>query len=325
VTEGCHGMKIFITGSNGMVGRNLLENEAIRKHDIFCPKSADLDLLNYNAVHDYIGQLNPDMIIHCAGQVGGIQANMKDMYGFLVNNVVMGANLVKAAKEQGIQKLLNLSSSCVYPCDHKNPLKEEYILTGSLEPTNEGYALAKLTTQKMCEYITKEFSGFQYKTLIPCNLYGRWDKFNAETSHMLPSVIQKMHDAIQRNKKEIVIWGDGTARREFMYAADLASGIAKAITDFDSLPVAMNIGLGFDYSINEYYEAVKRVLGYEGTFTHNVTKPTGMKQKLLDISQQKIWGWKASISLEEGIQKTYKFFLEDRHDEIRIGVKQLGQ
>jgi GDP-L-fucose synthase len=303
-------MKIFITGSNGMVGRNLLENGEITKHDILKPASSELNLLMFNDIQVYLRKTKPDMVIHCAGKVGGIQANMKDMYNFFSDNALMGINLVKAAKEHGIKKFLNLSSSCTYPRNYQNPLKEEYILKAELEPTNEGYALAKLSLLKMCEYISKEYPGYQYKTFIPCNLYGRWDKFDEVSSHMIPAVIKKIHNAIITESPEIEIWGDGTARREFMYTSDLASCVAKAIGDFDDIPNIMNIGLGFDYSINEYYETIKKVLKYKGSFTHNTSMPVGMKQKLLDVSLQTKWGWKPKVTLEQGVEKTYQFFLE---------------
>jgi GDP-L-fucose synthase len=303
-------MKIFITGSTGMVGHNLLENDEITKHDILKPASSGLNLLNFNDIHAYLKKTNPDMIIHCAGNVGGIQANMKDMYNFFTCNALMGINLVKAAKEQGIKKFLNLSSSCTYPRNYQNPLKEEYILQAELEPTNEGYALAKLSILKMCEYISKEYPEYQYKSFIPCNLYGRWDKFDDAKSHMIPAVIKKIYNALISELPEIEIWGDGTARREFMYAADLASCIAKAIEDFENVPEIMNVGLGFDYSINEYYETVRKILDYKGSFTHDISRPVGMKQKLLDINLQTQWGWKPKFSLEQGIEKTYRFFLE---------------
>jgi GDP-L-fucose synthase len=301
---------MLITGSNGMVGHNLLENESITRHDILKPLSSELNLFNYDDVRKFLKDTKPDIIIHCAGKVGGIQANRLDLYGFFTDNAIMGINVVKAAKDQGIKRLLNLSSSCVYPRNCTNPLKEEYILTGELEPTNEGYALAKLSAQKMCEYISMEHDGYLYKTLIPCNLYGRWDKFDADNSHMIPAVIKKTHDAVKTGKTNIEIWGDGSARREFMYAADLASCIAKAIEKFEYVPNVMNVGLGFDYSINEYYETIKNALGYKGGFIYDNSKPVGMKQKLLDVTRQIQFGWRPSTSLEEGIKKTYLYFLE---------------
>jgi GDP-L-fucose synthase len=301
-------MKILITGSSGMVGKNLLEALKDKEYQLLTPRQRDLDLLNYCDVLAYLQNHGVQFIVHCAGKVGGIQANIREPYAFLANNLLMGLNLIKAAKELKIKKLLNLSSSCCYPRAIKNPLKEEYILQGQLEPTNEGYALAKIAVLKLCAYSNPEY---QYKTLIPCNLYGPWDKFDPMHSHMIPAVIKKIHEAKINNQTELEIWGDGLARREFMYAGDLAHYILKAIEEFDSLPPIMNVGLGFDYSINDYYQIVAEVLGYKGHFKYNLEKPIGMKQKLLDIELQNKLGWKAKTSLKDGIKKTYKFYLEN--------------
>ena len=304
-------MKIYVTAKNGLVGKNLLENEQLQKHEIFATSHNELDLMDYNAVKDFLKKEMPDIIIHCAGKVGGIQANIKSPYDFFTDNAVMGINVVRAAKELGIKNFLNLSSSCSYPRDYKNPLKEEYVLQGELEPTNEGYALAKLSVLRMCEYISRQFPDYQYKTLIPCNLYGRHDKFSPKNSHMIPAVIRKIHEAKINNTLTIDIWGDGTARREFMYAGDLADGIAYVIDNFDKVPVLMNIGLGYDYTVDEYYNAVAQVIGWSGKFNHDLTKPAGMKQKLVDISRQTNIGWKPNTTLKEGIRKTYEYFLNE--------------
>lgn len=302
-------MKILVTGSGGLVGHNVIDNPEIAKNELLTPRSKELDLLNYLAVVEYINKYKPEMIIHCAGKVGGIQANMKDMYGFFTDNAVMGMNLVRAAKDCGVKKFINLSSSCTYPRDYINPLKEEYTLKAELEPTNEGYALAKLSILKMCEYISKEYEGFEYKTLIPCNLYGKYDKFGEKNAHMIPSIIRKLDQAKKQNLESVEIWGDGEARREFMYAGDLADCIAFTISNWEKVPVLMNVGLGYDYTVNEYYESIKKILGYKGTFTHDLIKPVGMKQKLLDVTRAKDIGWVAKTSLEEGVKHTYEYYL----------------
>lgn len=302
-------MKILVTGSGGLVGHNVIDNPEISKNELLTPRSKDLNLLDYLSVFDYIKNNKPDLIIHCAGKVGGIQANMKDMYGFYTENALMGMNLVRAAKECGVKKFINLSSSCTYPRDYINPLKEEYTLKAELEPTNEGYALAKLSILKMCEYISKEYEGFEYKTLIPCNLYGKYDKFDEKNAHMIPSIIRKLDQAKKQDIESVEIWGDGEARREFMYAGDLADCIAFTISNWKKVPVLMNVGLGYDYTVNEYYENIKKILGYKGTFTHDLTKPVGMKQKLLDVTRAKDIGWIAKTSLEEGVKHTYEYYL----------------
>jgi GDP-L-fucose synthase len=199
----------------------------------------------------------------------------------------------------------------MYPRDALNPLSEDLILKGELEPTNEGYALAKVTSTRLCEYISKEDSNKLYKTVIPCNLYGRFDKFDPNHSHMIPAVIRKIDEAKKNQQVEIDIWGDGEARREFMYAEDLAEFIYYALDNFATMPQNLNVGLGTDFTINEYYQAVAKVVGYTGRFTHDLSKPVGMKQKLIDDSKLKTFGWSYKTSLEAGIKKTYDFYLNE--------------
>jgi len=301
-------MKILITGSTGMVGRNILENNDISKFDLLIPNSRELNLLNYSAVDKYIKDNRPDFIIHTAGKVGGIQANIAHPVSFLVENLDMGRNIIMAAKSNNVKNLINLSSSCMYPRSANNPLSEDLILKGELEPTNEGYAIAKIMSTRLCEYISKEDDSFHYKTIIPCNLYGRYDKFEAIHSHMIPAVVKKIYDAKIKNLDQIDIWGDGKARREFMYAGDLADFIIYAITNFNKMPQNINVGLGHDYSINEYYQIIADVIGFEGEFIHDLTKPIGMKQKLIDDTKLNEFGWKYKTTLVEGIKKTYEYY-----------------
>ena len=309
-------MKLMITGTSGMVGKNITEHPAMNNYDVLGPNREELDLLDYGAVQDYIERNRPDFIIHCAGTVGGIQANINEPFRFLYENLDMGRNVILAAKKTGIKKLMNMGSSCMYPRNASNPLTEDTILTGELEPTNEGYALAKITVAKLCEYITRENSEYQYKTIIPCNLYGRWDKFDPIHSHMISAVILKIHEAKNQDRREITIWGDGTARREFMYAGDLADFTATAIERFEELPFIMNIGLGYDYSIDQYYEMIAKVLEYDGKFVHDLSKPVGMKQKLVDNSRLRKFGWHPGNRPESGIQKTFAFYLQQCKNRI---------
>lgn len=302
-------MKILLTGGNGMVGKNLLEHPLAAEHSVIAPSRAELNLLDLNSVERYFSHFKPEFVIHAAGTVGGIQANMEDPVRFLYENMQMGMNLIKSAAKSGVPNLLNLGSSCMYPKEAVNPLVEESILTGSLEPTNEGYALAKIACAKLCEYYSYKNSNLNYKTVIPCNLYGRHDNFEKNRSHMIPSVIDKIHQAKLKEKPVVEIWGDGTARREFMYAGDLADFILHSIDKFDELSPYLNVGLGRDYSINEYYEAIADVIGFNGKFKHDVTKPTGMKQKLVDVTRLEDTGWKAKTELLEGLKKTYSFYL----------------
>lgn len=304
-------MRILLTGATGMVGRNLLEHTDAGLYHWLTPTSRELNLLDYAGVQHYLQQHMPDMIIHCAGHVGGIQANIREPVRFLLDNLDMGRNLVVGAQKVGIKQLINLGSSCMYPRNAPNPLREDMILQGELEPTNEGYALAKITVQRLCAYIQREDPAYQYKTLVPCNLYGRWDKFDPVHSHMIPAVIRKIHTALTNEADTVEIWGDGNAKREFMYAGDMADAIMHALAHFDTLPELMNIGLGHDYSINEYYHAVAEVVGFTGRFIHDLSKPVGMKQKLVDTSRQTGWGWQPKTSLHDGIVAAYQFFKQE--------------
>lgn len=301
--------RILITGGSGLVGSNLLE----AKPDgviVLSPDIEELNLLDYCSVLNYLQDKRPDYIVHAAGIVGGIQANMANPVRFLCENTEMGNNLLKAAFKCNITRVINLGSSCIYPKDAENPLKEEFILKGELEPTNEGYAIAKIYALRLCEYINRENPAMHYKTIIPCNLFGRWDKFDPSHSHMIPAVIRKIHLAKKNNEEVVDIWGDGSARREFMYAGDLADFIWFCVLNFDIIPDVINVGLGFDYSILDYYNTIKKVIGYKGEFYFDMDKPVGMKQKLVSILKLKSLGWTPKYNLEEGIKKTYQYYLE---------------
>ena len=302
--------KILLTGGNGLVGRNIQEHSSADKWEILAPSRKELDLTDLSSVSQWVKKHQPDIIIHAAGLVGGIKANIQDPINFLDVNLSMGRNIIMVARDCNVTKLINLGSSCMYPESIHSPLAEEQLMTGKLEPTNEGYALAKLFTTKLCQYISTENSNMHYKTLIPCNIYGKYDNFNLETAHLLPAVIQKIHTAKADNLNTVSVWGDGTARREFLYAEDLADAILFAVEGLHKMPNIMNIGFGLDYSVNEYYKAVAEILNWEGTLEHDLSMPIGMKQKLNAIDRQKKWGWTAQTSLEVGIKKTYQYFLE---------------
>ena len=294
-----------------MVGSNIIEHVAANNHEILSPTSAKLNLLDIESVKNYINTKKPDMVIHAAGIVGGIQANIAEPVRFLVDNMYMGFNILTASKECRIKRFMNLSSSCMYPRDAKNPLSEELILKGELEPTNEGYAIAKVASTRLCEYINREDESYLYKTVIPCNLYGKYDKFDPEHSHMIPAVIRKINNAKEKDLESIDIWGDGLARREFMYAADFADFVYYAIDHFETMPQNINVGLGHDYTINEYYQEIANAVGYQGSFTHDLSRPTGMQQKLIDDTKLKAFGWQYQTTLGQGIKKTYDYFLSE--------------
>lgn len=303
-------MKIFVTGGSGMVGRNIIALSSSQEHEIIAPSSKEVNLMNFDSLSSFIKSERPDAIIHCAGLVGGIQANIKSPFDFAHVNSLLGLNIIKAALDNNVEKVLNLGSSCMYPRDAVNPLNESDILKGELEPTNEGYAIAKVLTARLCDYANVQY-GANYKTVIPCNLYGYWDKFDPNHSHMIPAVIRKIHEAKVAGSDSVEIWGDGKTRREFMFAEDLADFCLFALSKFDALEQLTNVGLGFDYSISDYYSAIAELVGFEGEFTYDLSKPSGMKQKLVSVERLEQLGWSAKHSLTQGLEKTYQFYLKE--------------
>ncbi|MBD2804159.1 GDP-L-fucose synthase [Xenorhabdus sp. ZM] len=308
-------MKILLTGASGMVGKNILAHTKSKEYKFINPTSKELNLLEKTQIVDYLDHHKPDLIIHAAGLIGGIHANIGNPVRFLVENMQIGINLLTAAKDNNIKNLLNLGSSCMYPRGRDSGLTEDMILTGELEPTNEGYALAKIANARLCEYINRENPTFQYKTAIPCNLYGKYDKFDEKNSHMIPAVIRKIVNAIESRESKVEIWGDGEARREFMYAEDLADFIFYAIDNFKKMPQNINVGLGHDYTVTEYYKVIAKILGYKGEFVYDKSKPVGMHRKLIDNSLLSKFGWSSKIDLEIGISETCKYFLNENKND----------
>jgi len=300
-------MNILITGGTGMVGRNLCEMAKAQGHKVFAPSSKELNLLSLNSTKEWFKKKKIGLIIHAAGIVAGIQANMASQSLFLVQNSDMARNLFTVAFDNGVPRAINLGSSCMYPKNAPNPLKEDQVLNGKFEPTNEGYALGKVYAYKLCQFLS-ETKIVSYKTILPCNLFGKYDTYDDSRSHMIPAVIKKIHYAKMANLPFVEIWGDSKARREFMDVKDLADCLIYAIDNFDTMPETMNVGTGIDYSIAEYYSLVAKIIGYKGKFTLDLTKPVGMKQKLVDTTISNSWGWKSKISLIEGLKDTYEFF-----------------
>lgn len=307
--------RILLTGGSGMVGRNLLEHPEIGRFEVLSPGRRELDLLDLKAVEAYLRLRKPDLIIHAAGRVGGIQANLKEPVRFLMENLDMGRNVIGAARSAGVKQLLNLGSSCMYPRNAPTPFHEEMVLQGELEPTNEGYALAKIVIARLCEYISREDPAYQYKSLIPCNIYGRYDRFDSESSHLVAAVINKIHEAKMSSLTSVEIWGDGAARREFIYAGDVADCLIRSMDNFSALPPMMNVGCGGDATIDEYYQTVAEVVGYRGSFHHDVTKPAGMMRKLVSTQKAQAWGWRAATALRDGIAKSYDYYLQMRNQQ----------
>ena len=302
-------MEVLVTGGSGLVGKNLVEVLRKRGISVNSPGRGELDLMMKKQVDDYLELRLPDIVVHCAGLVGGIHANIARPYDFAALNYSMGYNLVDGCIKNNIPKLINLGSSCMYPKEGMNPLIEESILTGALEPTNEGYAIAKIAISRLCAYANMQYDT-NYKTLIPCNIYGKFDDFSLEASHLIPGVIHRMHANKQSGKGAMTIWGNGEVRREFMYASDLAEFICFTIENYDEIPELMNVGMGFDYSITEYYEMISEIVGYTGSFDFDLSKPVGMKQKLVDTTIQENLGWNPPTKTKSGIGKTYSYFLE---------------
>lgn len=301
---------VIVFGGSGMVGSNLKIQSKNSGLNFFFPKRKEVDLNHKEQIYSYLDKFDTNsLIINLAGKVGGIKANMDNNYGFLTENTTINLNLIDCAFKSKKRFFLNISSSCIYPKDHSGLLTENDLLTSKLEPTNEGYALAKISALKACYYISSQ-SDFTYKTIIPCNLYGPFDKFD-ENAHMIPAVIKRIYEAKKNGKNEIEMWGDGSARREFMYVEDFVDFLIYASNSFDKLPLIMNLGLGKDYSISQYYESIIKVINYQGKIKKNLNQPTGMKKKQVNPSFQKQLGWKPKVSLENGIKKTFNYFLEN--------------
>jgi len=292
-----------------MVGKNILDNIKATNYSFLRPSRDELNLLNIDVTNEYIRDNKPDIIIHAAGIVGGIEANINNPVKFLYENSLMGLNIINSSLINDVPRFINIASSCMYPKNAVNPLKESLILEGSLEPTNEGYAIAKILACKLCEYISNTMNEKSYKTLIPCNLYGSHDNYDENSSHMIPAVIDKIHKAMLNNG-EIEIWGDGSARREFMNASSFSDFVFYALENFNRMPQTLNVGLGQDYSILEYYTAIAKVIGYDSDFKYDLSKPVGMKQKLVDIENLENFGWKNKVSLDDGIKEAYKYYKE---------------
>lgn len=309
--------RVLLTGGAGMVGRNISEHEGTRGWELLAPSRSELDLERQDAVQAFMRDVRPHVVIHTAGLVGGIHANIARPVDFLVRNVDIGRNVILAAFACGVPQLINLGSSCMYPRAGANPLREEQVLDGELEPTNEGYALAKIYAARLCMYLRRQEPALEYKTLISCNAYGRHDHFQPERSHLLAAALLKIHRALRTGAPSVEIWGDGTARREFMDAADLADAMVRHVGHGHAAPELMNIGLGHDHSVNDYYAAAARAVGWQGDFTHDLARPVGMQRKLVDVSRQTAWGWAPRHSLDAGLARCYAYLLETEHTLVR--------
>jgi len=302
---------VIVTGAAGMLGSALVRSLVFAaEHEVVGLTRRDLDLRDKNLVLQKFSDLKPDAVIHCAAKVGGIQANISNPVDFLASNLEMDTNVITSCLSAGVNDFVYLGSSCMYPKDFRQPLKESDILAASLEPTNEGYALAKIVGSKLCEYASASL-GVNYKTIIPSSLYGPGDNFSPGTGHLLASVIRKVAEAKMSKSTLIDVWGSGNARREFTYVEDLANWLSSRLDQLASFPPVLNVGVGVDYSVNEFYEAAKRVMGVEAQLDHDLSKPEGMRAKLMDSSLASAgFGWTAPTKLEDGIGMTLKWLTQ---------------
>lgn len=296
-------MSILITGSGGMLGSSVLTQAKSLGMDVLHPLRSELDLRHEAEIGEYFKTHSIDVIIHCAARVGGISANIEKPADYILENLVIDSNLLSIARAQKIQKLIYFGSSCMYPRDFRQPLVESDILAGPLEPTNESYALAKISAARVITATALQ-DGLAWRVLIPSNLYGPRDNFDSASSHLVASIISKALKAKELGLPELEIWGDGKARREFTYVADLADFVIRNLDKISDWDLMMNIGVDEDHSIDEYYELVCKILGLDITLTYNLSKPVGMRQKLMDSSNARKYGWSPSTNLEEGLSKT---------------------
>ena len=300
--------KIYIAGHRGMVGSAVwraLESKGYT--NLFGRTSKELDLRNQHEVNEFIKIEKPDAIIDAAARVGGILVNNDFPYQFLMENMQIQNNLIQAAHEADVQKFIFLGSSCIYPKFAPQPLKEEYLLTDSLEPTNEWYAIAKISGVKLCEAIRKQY-GKDFVSLMPTNLYGSHDNFDLKSSHVLPAMIRKFHEAKENNHAPVELWGSGIPMREFLHVDDMAKAVVFAVEN--KLPEHLyNVGTGTDVTIKQLAEIIRKEVGHQGEIIWDSSKPDGTPRKLMDVSKMNEMGWKHSIELEEGVQKVYLWFL----------------
>ncbi len=303
--------KIFVAGHRGMVASAIVRRlQCAGYPNVITRTRQELDLLNQRAVHDFLSAEQPDYLFIAAAKVGGIQANNVYRADFIYQNLMIEANLIHGAHLAGVQKLMFLGSSCIYPKLAPQPMSEDALLTGPLEPTNEPYAIAKIAGIKMCEAYNAQY-GREYISVMPTNLYGVNDNYDLNNSHVLPALIRKTHEAKVRGDRELVVWGTGTPMREFLYADDLADACVFLMEQGYSGPL-VNIGTGTDVTIRELAETVTRVLGFTGTLNFDTSKPDGTPRKLMNVSRLTQLGWKATTKLEDGIRMAYQDFLQ-RH------------
>ncbi|RRV12928.1 GDP-L-fucose synthase [Stutzerimonas xanthomarina] len=308
---------IFVAGHRGMVGSAIVRRlRALGYGNILTAGRDELNLLDQQAVHAWFQSHAIEQVYLAAAKVGGIHANNTYSADFIYENLMIEANIIHAAHTYGVHRLLFLGSSCIYPKHAEQPMKEEALLTGALEPTNEPYAIAKIAGIKLCESYNRQH-GRDYRSVMPTNLYGPHDNFHPDNSHVIPALLRRFHEAVQRGDEEVVIWGSGNAMREFLHVDDMASAsvhvmeLAQDIYQANSQPILshINVGTGLDCTIRELAETIADVTGFTGRLTFDASKPDGAPRKLMDVSRLKSLGWEASITLEEGLRDAYRWYV----------------
>jgi GDP-L-fucose synthase len=310
-------MKVYVAGHRGMVGGAITRKLAAKGTDLITATSAELDLTDQAAVRAFMGDHKPDVVVLAAAKVGGIVANNSYPAQFIYENLMIECNVIHQAYAAGVQRLLQLGSSCIYPRAAPQPMREDALLTGVLEPTNEPYAVAKIAGIKLCESYNRQY-GTDYRSVMPTNLYGEGDNFHPENSHVLPAMIQRFHNAVQDGLDEVVIWGTGTPRREFLHVDDMAAA-SLFVLDLDKdaynaetnkMLSHINVGTGTDMSILEVAQLIADVTGFAGKITCDTSKPDGTMRKLMDMSRLDRMGWTAQIPLRDGLERTYAWYKE---------------
>jgi len=305
--------KIYIAGHRGMVGSAIVRQLKSKSAQLITRTHKELDLTNQQQVNDFITKEKPDQIYLAAAKVGGIHANNTYPADFIYQNLIIQANIINAAHQNNIQKLLFLGSSCIYPKSVKQPMREESLLTGTLEPTNEPYAVAKIAGIKLCESYNRQYN-CDYRSVMPTNLYGPGDNYHPENSHVIPALIKKFHEGKNNNASKVTIWGSGKPKREFLYVDDMAAAcvyvmnLEKIIYQQETKPMLshINVGTNQDLTIKKLAEAIAKITGFKGKIEFDTTKPDGSKRKLMDSTRLNMLGWHSKINLEQGLKKTYK-------------------
>jgi nucleoside-diphosphate-sugar epimerase len=310
--------KIYVAGHRGMVGGAILRQLEARGAETITRTHAELDLTDQAAVREFMQAERPEVVILAAAKVGGILANKTYPAEFIRDNLAIELNVIHEAYAAGVERLLQLGSSCIYPRNAEQPMREDALLTGTLEPTNEPYAIAKIAGIKICESYNRQY-GVDYRSVMPTNLYGPGDNFHPENSHVLPALIRRFHEAAKAGASEVVIWGTGSPRREFLHVDDMAEAslfvmeLDKETYDANTEPMLshINVGTGTDVSILELAQMVGRITGFTGEITCDTTKPDGTPRKLMNVDRLRDMGWQAKVDLEDGIEATYRWYLEN--------------